>query len=273
MSIFNDIARAFGPKAAKAPSITALEKLEAEASAAVEAERGRLEGLEAKRPEALLGGDEARLAHRSQLNTARADLEDAEAARTAVRERLEAARLEEAEKARRAAYSKADAAQRTAQTELLAKYPIVIGELLRLRELVADAERLREIANGDLPEGASPLPETESVRDLPGQPRSVVSSEIEELWVGEGGAPVDQAAVRSRDGRTGHVTVQTGFGSHAIPVTRQTFEKRRVRPWQAPIYGERLSDLSIPPLRPEAPPAVSEVEELIPITPPAEAAE
>lgn len=275
MSIFGDIAKTFSPKS-KAPTLDALERLERDAAAAVEAARKAYEALEAGRVAAILGGDAARTEHRAKLTTARDDVTDSEAAHAAVRDRLDAARVEAAERGRREAYDRAAAVQRAASDAILHEYTPARDTLLRLQRLAAEADELVAIANRDLPVGAEPLSrETEGpIRDRPGQNREIVSSTIVELWVGEGGGPVaDQRAVVSRDGRSGHITIQTGYGSHAVPVHRQTFEKRRVRPWAPPIFGERLGDLHIPPLRPDAPPASAEMEELEPITPPALAAE
>lgn len=275
MSIFGDIAKTFSPKS-KAPTLDALERLERDAAAAVEAARKAYEALEAKRPEAILAGDEARLAHRSAMTAAKDDLSDAEAAHAAVVARLEQAKVEAVEKGRQEAYARAAAAQRAAADAILADYSTARDTLLRLQRLVAEADAAAEPVNAALPSGAAPLPrECESlVRDRPGQEREVISSEVVELWTGEGGAPVaDQASVRSRDGRSGSITVSTGFGPHGLPVRKQAFERRRVRPWIGATYGARLADLELPPLCPEAPPAAGEVEELEPVAPPAVAAE
>lgn len=275
MSIFDTIAKTFGPKA-KAPTIDTLERLEHDAAAAVTAARSALEVLEAGRTEAVLSGDAARAEYRAKLAAARDDVVELEAALEAVKGRLEQARVEAEEKGRMEAYTRAKAAQQAAADAVLAKYEEAAGVLRSLAKQVAEADAAVEAANRDLPGGVERLlQESEAlVRDIPGQPREVVRTDIVELWCGSGGAPVDdQRAVVSRDGRTGHVTIATGFGSHAVPVHRQTFEKRRVRPWTGPLYGERLRDLNLPPLRSNALPAAAEVEELEPIAQPAVAAE
>ncbi|MBN8916339.1 MAG: hypothetical protein J0I31_12160 [Rhizobiales bacterium] len=274
MNIYDTLTRAFGPKAAKSPTVPALEKLLADTEKAVDAARARLNGLEGQRADMIFAGEEARLAHRSAIGTARDDLMDAETALFAVRDRLETARLEAAEKGKREAYARAQAAQRAAADAVLADYTPAREALLRLQRLVAEADELVVAVNRDLPAGAEPLErEAEAlVRDIPGTAEAVVAAGVVKRWVGEGGAPVDEAVVQTRDGRTGYITVETGFGSHAAPVHLVTFERRVVRPWRAPVYGARLADLEIPPLRPDAPPAVQEVEDFR-IVPPALAAE
>lgn len=274
MTIFETLAKTFGPKA-KAPTVEALERAEREAEAAVTAARAALEALEGERVTAVVQGDAARTTFRAKLTTSRDDLEDAETALLAVRDRLEAARVEAAEKGRREVYTRAAAVQRAAADAMLAEYSVARDAILRLQRLVADADAAVEVANRDLPDGAERLlPEAEMlVRDAPGQAQEVVSRERVTMWVGAGGAPVDQSQVRSPNGRTGHMTVETGFGPHAIPVHIQEFERLVVKPWSGATYGARLRDLDLPPLRPEAPPAPAEVEKLEPISATADAAE
>ena len=275
MNIYDTLTRAFGPKAPKSPTVPALEKLLGETEKAVEAARARLNDLEGQRADMIFAGEEARLAHRSAIGTARDDLADAETALVAVRDRLETARLEAADKGKREAYTRAQAAQRAAADAVLADYTPAREALLRLQRLVAEADELVAAVNRDLPAGAEPLErEAEAlVRDIPGAAETIVTTGVVTRWIGEGGAPVDAEKVHTRDGRTGHITVENIFGTHALPVHLATLVRRIVRPWRAPTYGARLADLDIPPLRPDAPPAVEEIEDFEPVAPPAVAAE
>ncbi|MFG1286557.1 hypothetical protein [Xanthobacter versatilis] len=274
MNIFENITRAFGPKATKAPSLTTLERLHRETNEAVEAARIALEVLEAGRVNAVLGGEEARVALRQKITAARDDLAEMMVARDEVAARLEEARLEEAEKARRTAYSKADDAQRAAQSELVAKYPIAVAELIRLRELVAKADRLAEAANNDLPQGAARLLETESVRDAPAVPEHILREEMADVWFTvEGNTPVDAARVTRREGRKGIMYAESSFGPRPVPCELRRVRKVTRQRWTPPVYGARLADLELPDLKAEPGAAPKPVEELVQFAEVADAAE
>lgn len=268
MSIFDKLAKAFGPKA-KAPSVHELERLLDEAEAAVATADARLHDLESRRIDAVTAGEEARAKHRSDLVTARDDADDAKAAVDAIRARLSEAQAAAIEKGRREEYDRAKAAQVAAADAVRARYEPAAQVLRDLARQVAEVDELVGVVNRSLPSGVEPLPtETETLcRDIAGTPRSVLGTERIKLWVGAGGAPVDADSVRSRDGEAGHVTVASGFGHHSVPVHRAEFERVRVRPWSPPRYGERLRDLVIPTLRPEALPEPQPVEELVPVLP------
>ncbi|MFG1340933.1 hypothetical protein [Xanthobacter autotrophicus] len=273
MSIFDTIAAAFAPKS-KAPNPDVLERLEREAATALEAACGKVDALKASRPDILLQGEAGRLAFRDDLRRAEEDRDDCEAALAAIRDRLAAARLEEAEKARRAAYSKADAAQRTAQTELLARYPAAVAELVRLRELVAEADRLAEAVNADLPQGASRLLETESVRDVPASPDRILREELADAWfTTEGNTPVDPDRVARQQGRRGVIYADSAFGPRPIPCELRRVRKVTRQPWAPPAYAARIGDLVLPELKAEPVTTPKPVTELVLVPEVAEAAE
>lgn len=273
MSIFDTLAKTFGPKA-KAPSLDALERAEGEADAAVTAARAALEALEGERANAVVQGEAARAAFRSKLTAARDEFEDAEAALGAVRDRLQAARQEAVEREKRARYDAAVAAQTAAQGALRESYTAAIETLRTLQHKVADADELARRANSDLPEGAERLLETEAVRDYPGNPREIVKTEIVELWCGSSGDPVeDQGSIRRTGTDTGVTYAASVFGNRAVQVHLRKFQKMTVKPWGAPSYASRIGDLELPALRAELVPAPKLVEELVPVAEIAEAAE
>lgn len=273
MSIFDTLAKTFGPKA-KAPSLDALERAEGEADAAVTAARAALEALEGERANAVVQGEAARAAFRSKLTAARDDLEDAEAALAAVRDRLQAARQEAVEREKRARYDAAVAAQTAAQGALRESYTAAIETLRTLQRKVADADELARIANADLPQGAARLLETEAVRDVPATPERIVSTETADMWFAvESGAPVDAAQVTRREGRRGTLYAPSALGPR--PVTCELRPVRKVvrQPWCPPAYAARIGDLELPALMADPVPPAAPVTEFAPITPPAIAAE
>ncbi|MFG1299144.1 hypothetical protein V5F49_05045 [Xanthobacter sp. V3C-3] len=269
MNIFDSIAKTF--RGTKAPTASQIRTLIAKAGAEVEAVEAEVKAVEARMAEAVIGGEAAVAAHREATRAAAERLAYARQAHTVLADKLTAAEAEEAEAARREAYAKAVAAQNAARSDLLAKYPIAVAELIRLRELVGEADRLAAIANGDLPAGATRLLETESVRDVPAQPESVLGEETTDVWVTtEGGAPVDAARVTRREGRKGFMYAESSFGPR--PVACQLVKMRRVtrQPWCPPSYASRIADMQLPDLHAEPIPAPSPVSELVPLSEAAE---
>ncbi|MFG1255715.1 hypothetical protein V5F79_00195 [Xanthobacter flavus] len=274
MSIFDNIARAFGPKATKSPTVPALERLLRESSEDLEAARVALEILEAGRVHAVLEGEAARIALRAKVAAAREDLAELEIARDAVAARLEQTKLEEAEKARRVAYERAEAAQKSAVADLLSRYEPTIAELRKMQEAVAAADRLAEAANADLPQGAARLLETEAVRDVQAVPEQIIHEELVDAWfTTESGNPVEAAQVTRREGRRGVVYAESAFGPRPVPCELRRVRKVTRQPWCAPVYGARIGDLELPALHAEPGTAPKPIQELVPITEVAEAAE
>ncbi|MFG1298873.1 hypothetical protein V5F49_03665 [Xanthobacter sp. V3C-3] len=271
MNIFDSIAKTF--RGTKAPTASQITTLIARADAEVEAAEAEVKAVAARLPDAVLSGEAGVSAHRSAARLAAERLSYAKQAREVLASKFAATEAEEAEAARRSAYEKAVAAQNAARSDLLAKYPIAVAELIRLRELVGEADRLAAIANGDLPAGATRLLETEAVRDVPATPERIVSEELIDQWVTSAGTPVDAARVTRREGKRGALYAESSFGPR--PVACQLVKMRRVKrePWCPPAYGARLADMTLPDLHAAPVPTPSPVTELLPLAGTAEAAE
>ncbi|WP_024281204.1 hypothetical protein [Xanthobacter sp. 126] len=260
MSIFNSISRAF--KGPKEPTAAQIKMLLAKAEVEVAEASTAVEAIAARLPSAVMAGEDGVAAHREETRKAAEKLSYLRQAQAVLADKLASAQEQEAEDARRAAYGKADTAQRAAQVELVAKYPVAVAELIRLRELVAEADRLREVANLDLPQGASPLLETEAIRDVQAAPARIVSEELVDAWfMTEGDTPVDAGRVTRQQGRRGVIYAESAF----VPCELRRVRKVTRAPWCPPVYGSRLADLELPDLKAEPGTPPKPVTEFVPL--------
>ncbi|MDI4666916.1 hypothetical protein K9U40_21705 [Xanthobacter autotrophicus] len=240
MSIFDTIGRLMKKPA---PGLLALEKAEVDAQAALDAAKAKLADLEAGRVEAVLGGDDARTAHRASLQTARDDLEDAQAALLAIQSRLAQEREAAAEAARIAAYDAAIAKRDEVAALIREKYPQLAGGLVDLICASAEADLAIGAANANLPAGAERLEAVELVaRARPGTPRKLISEKKVRLWCHRGTKiPCAQSNITDQGNGRGIDKSGGRFDGH-------TFIERR---WERERYvelAEKLSALDLPGL-------------------------
>lgn len=252
MNIFNDIQKVFA--SGKAPSISTLEKAEAQAVRALEDARAEVEKLRATLPEAIVAGDAARRAHRDRLRQEEENVEDAASALAIVREKLAAARHEAEQAARRASYAKAAKARDEMAARLTREYPVITNQLRDLITAIARADAEVDEANAALPEGEAPLARVEdTVRDVPGIARKVVGEKIVEKWCLAGATQpaADQTGIRDEgDGRgTKIVPASGGTATARLHYDRHDFRETRFIPARPGAFGPRLHAMALPALK------------------------
>lgn len=181
MTVFDRISAVFAAK--KTPAADALERLLDEARRHLAGCEAALEVLEASRAEAVLGGDETRLAFRTKLSAAAADVDDARLAVEEIERRLIARRDADEQGRRLRAYERAQAARDAAASTLQREYPDIAERFLVVLKAVAEADRLVEAANAELPAGFSELTSTEWTARVGGhRPQRVVDDRTVTLW-------------------------------------------------------------------------------------------
>lgn len=250
MSIFDHLSRLLKKSA---PGIAALEKAEADAQAALDAAKAKLSALAASRVEAVLGGDDARAAHRAAIQIGRDDEEDAQAALLAVQARLAQERDVAAQAARVAAYDAARDKRNAAAEVIRERYPQLAAGLVDLLRLAAEANAATEAANADLPSGARPLDDAESaVRDALSVPRELVSKRRVSLWCTAGSKlPVEdqKGIIDDGEGRGRKTFPATGArGTTTSHYDKHEFIEQRWREGRPAAFGPRLAALDLPGL-------------------------
>ncbi|MFG1300963.1 hypothetical protein V5F49_14315 [Xanthobacter sp. V3C-3] len=241
MSIFDNLSRLLKKPA---PGVTALEKAEVDALTALDAAKAKLVGLEASRVEAVISGDDARTAHRAALQTARDDLEDAQAALLAIQSRLAQEREAAAEAGRVAAYDAAIAKRDATVALILEKYPQLAGGFVDLIRASAEADLAIEAVNADLPAGAEPLVQAERLaRSMPGTPRRLLSEKTVRLWCHRGTKiPAAQDNIVDHGNGEG---ISRHSGRH---FDRHTFIERKWERERFTEWGEKLAAIDLPGL-------------------------
>lgn len=147
---------------------------------------------------------------------------------------------------------------------LAEEYPELIQRLADLKAAVAAADAKRAEANRDLPDGRTPLwPVEARVRDTPGQRVGEVSREVVSVWCYAGTLnPISEdrlgditATSRPRHlgGGSGHVLASRSRNGNNHPVELRRLVRVTMQDAQQLVRGPRLSDMVLPPLRPDAP--------------------
>lgn len=170
----------------------------------------------------------------------------------AARAAVTAAEAAVADAERTATYDRAIAQRKVAAARLAKEYTPAITTLAELKAIVADADRAIDEANANLPAGRDALDTVEgTVRDIPAQPRKVISDRVEPIWHHASGDRVqDPSRVQGGVYRYG-----LGPQVHQLGADHcKRIDKRVVTytPAQPAIPGARLADTPLPPLKPDA---------------------
>ncbi|MDI6623177.1 MAG: hypothetical protein QME55_00475 [Brevundimonas sp.] len=180
---------------------------------------------------------------------------DAEAAVVAAEERL-------LEATRAYAADVAEAECLAAAARLETEYPELVARFEDLKATVAAADHKRMLANKALPTGRNEMaPIEHRVRDILASPGGVVAEEIVSVWCYAGTLRpvaedrIDQIIVTGRDRDTGQshhiLPSRSARGGVGNKVELRRLKKLTIGERTQAVRSARLSDLVLPPLRPE----------------------
>jgi hypothetical protein len=203
--------------------------------------RGKLSALAEERVRLLLSDDDKSLAAIDQrARDLHLDLEKIEVAIPEFEKQLQALTERETEASKQRRYDEAATSLVDAEKRVLAEYPKLIGGVLKLIELAAEAMLQVERANENLPSGESPivLPQMFGGQ-MPSKPEVIRSRQVVEKWTFEATGKIVNA---ERD------VVTTGAGRGVLegasqnqPVLLRRFEEITFNPvesqsWNAAFF-------------------------------------
>jgi hypothetical protein len=224
---------------------------------AIEVLERHAEGLELKRREVLLEGDDAALEKiEAELASANRAVERGYAAKDRLEARLAEAEAAELSGNRQATYDEAKAAADAAARKLRTDYAKHARALAALIEDIAVADALVEQANKALPAGAERLWQVEAlVRDVPLVPDEIVSEEEVELWAYEhSGDPYPEDRQHEIE-----ASAISGYGCRpgvqmSAQFVKRLFSKQTVLPGEYAKPGPRMAQMDLPGLKAGDPP-------------------
>lgn len=153
---------------------------------------------------------------------------------------------------RTATYDSAIAQRKAAAARLAKEYPGLAATYADLMAVVQEADNAIADANANLPAGRDALDTVEgTVRDIPAQPRKVISDRVEPIWHHASGDRVlDPSRVQG-----GVYRYSLGAQVHQLGADHCRKIDKRVlvyTPAQPGVPGARLADTPLPPLKPDA---------------------
>lgn len=243
-------------KLLRRPSNTAADLKAALAAIDLQGAEAVAEAMEAERRRVLLDGTDKQLAEiEARIIAANRDVERLYAAKEELERRIEAATVVEAQQDRAVQYAAAKA-QSEAATKLIAtKYPAIGRDFVALLKTLAEAQVAVDVANHNLPDGATPLADPEfALRGRPGQPEKTLKEERVTLWCYDSPGVQIMPPEKQEEMNRRHPGEDVG----SVQGQRRAFKRRLIRrtfvPWKAPERPVALATIEMPGLKAGDPP-------------------